>query len=80
MSDDKLTLQEWADELMPKHKRLTREDAALLLAISTNNLLVSIEAHLEDLENRYSLLDRWLEDTAPGYRAPEHLKRLREGG
>jgi hypothetical protein len=71
VSEQRLTLREWAAELSPEHKRLTLEEATLFALISCNDRLVMIENAVEDLSARYHLLDRWAERMLPTYRSNE---------
>lgn len=76
MAQERHTLKGWASRLSVADEPLTREEALLLAMISCNDRLVEIQVALEDLKERYRLLDHWLTDAAPGYRAPRHLKAL----
>jgi len=79
IDDRRLTIREWAAELVPEHKRLTIEEATLFALISCNDRLTVIEGRIGDLAARYQLFDRFMADTAPGYRAPAHLDALKAG-
>ena len=78
MSDDPLTVEEWVETLKRKAERKGLTDAELhsWLLININDRLVEIQQAVGELDRRYRLLDHWLQDTAPGYRAPHHLKAL----
>ena len=76
----RLTVREWAAELSPAHKRLTLEEARLLVGIMANDRLVEIEGAIADLKGRMQVLDAYLERQAPGYRHPDDMKRLKDGG
>jgi hypothetical protein len=81
VDDERRSLKSWAQRLSIADEPLTREDATLLALISCNDRLVEIQAAIEDLSNRYQLLDRFMADRFKddGYRAPQHLKALAEG-
>lgn len=71
MLHDPMTAEEWAEHLTRKAKRtgLDADDLKLWLLMNCNDRLVEIQGKIEDLADRYQELDKWLEQTAPGYRA-----------
>jgi hypothetical protein len=81
MSDEPLTVEEWVETLKRKAERkgLTADELTPWLLININDRLVEIQQSVGELDRRYRLLDHWLEDTAPGYRAPKHLTALKKG-
>ena len=67
MTEDRRTIKNWAARLSAEDEPLTLEEARTLAQIATTDRLLEVLTALQDLRNRLTRLEVFIDQTVPAY-------------